>query len=116
MLMFGVQTERLRKRLLSCPLCIAWLYLALVSSDTALKILNTNASSKEAAIAIGSGKTVTLSLLARPCKASLHQLNFFMPKRGMAGDWSCINKAFSSNVNREIKSFARSSELKFGFW
>ena len=63
-----------------------------------------NSSSKEAAIPIGSGKTVTLSLLAYPCKASLHQLNFLIPSLGIASDWSHINTAFSSRVNLEIKS------------
>src|SRR5678815_276247 len=113
--MFGVQTERLRNLRFSNPLVCDWLYFARVSSETALKILYTSESSKEAAIPIGSGNTVTLSLLARPCSASLHQLNFFIPNRGIAGDWSCISKTFSLKVNRAIKSFALSSELRLGF-
>ena len=64
---------------------------------------------------MGSGNTVTLSLLAYPCSASLHQLNFLIPKRGMASDWSHINAAFSASVNLEMRSFARSCELKLGF-
>src|SRR6185437_9951871 len=113
--MFGVHTERLRKRLFSCPFLMASLYLALTSSDTALNTTCTRLSLKEAAIPIGSGKTVTSPLLARPCSASLHQLKFLMPRRGIAGDWSSINEAFSSNVNRPIKSFARSAEVRLGF-
>jgi len=64
----------------------------------------------------GSGNTVTLSLLARPCKASLHQLNFFIPSRGIAGDWSCISRAFSFSVSREMRSFALSPEGNAGSW
>jgi hypothetical protein len=116
MLTFGVQTERLRKRLFPCPLRIAWLYLARVSSDTALKIRYTSSSSNEAAMPTGSGKTVTLSLLASPCNASLHQLNFFMPSRGIASDTSHISMAFSSSVSLPIRSFARSSDVSEGFW
>ncbi|MCC4230088.1 hypothetical protein LL279_18060 [Zunongwangia profunda] len=63
----------------------------------------------------GSGKTVTSSLFAKPCKASLHQLNFLMPRRGIASETSNIREAFSSNVNLFTKSSARSSGLKLGF-
>src|SRR5665647_2322753 len=115
MLTLGVQTERLRNRLFSCPFCFASLYLARVSSEVALKTRYTNWSSNEAAIPTGSGKTVTLPLFARPCNASLHQLNFLMPMRGMASDMSHIKVAFSSKVKRDIKSLALSSELKLGF-
>src|SRR5664280_3092247 len=114
MLTFGVQTERLRNLLFSCPFCFASLYLARVSSEVALKTRYTNCSSNEAAIPTGSGKTVTLPLLASPCNASLHQFNFFIPNRGMASDMSHIRVAFSLNVKRVIRSLARSSELKTG--
>ncbi|OQB66492.1 MAG: hypothetical protein BWX93_01943 [Bacteroidetes bacterium ADurb.Bin139] len=78
-------------------------------------MVNTSWSLNEAAIPTGSGKTVTLSLLAYPCNASLHQLNFLMPNRGIASLWSHIKVAFSSRVSLEIRSLARSTELRSGF-
>jgi hypothetical protein len=39
-----------------------------------------------------------------------------MPNRGMAGDVSIINLAFSSSVSRPSKSSARCSAVRFGFW
>src|SRR5574344_2455626 len=115
MLTLGVHTDKLRKRLFSFPRLSHWLYLARPSSDAASYILKSNPSLKEAAMPMGSGNTVTLSLLAYPCSASLHQLNFLIPKRGMASDWSHINAAFSASVNLEMRSFARSCEVKWGF-
>src|SRR4030095_4438764 len=91
-------------------------YLARTSSEVASKILYTSESLNEAAMPTGSGKTVTLSLLARPCRASLHQLNFFIPSRGMAGDWSNNNEAFSSSVKRAIRSLALSAAGRSAFW
>ena len=65
---------------------------------------------------IDCGKTETLDPYLIPCNPSLHQLNFFMPKRGIASDSSHISADFSFSVKRDIKSLARSSELSSNFW
>jgi len=63
---------------------------------------------------MGSGKTVTLSLLAYPCRASLHQLKGRIPNLGMAWLWSHIKAAFSSRLRRPIRSSARCSNGSLG--
>ena len=56
---FGVQTERAWKRVTSPPFCCSSFHLARISSDVASKTLYTIPSLNDAAIPIGSGKTVT---------------------------------------------------------
>ena len=39
-----------------------------------------------------------------------------MPSRAMAGDWSIISFTFSSSVNLDSRSSARSAAVSCGFW
>ena len=97
------------------PLYIRSLYCALNSVLAASNTLFTSVGFHDDAMAMGSGNTVTLPMLAAPCRASLHQKNFLIPMRGMAGLSSSISMAFSSSVSREHKSTARSCALNAVF-
>ena len=100
MFTFGVHTDRQWNRVGSMPSSCCMFHFARVSSLVAVKTLSTNGTLNDAAIPIGSGNTVTFVWLARPWSASLHQLNLFIPRRGMAGDSSHMSDAFSSIVRR----------------
>ena len=117
MFTLGVQTERLWNFSSSPPSWyIRLLYCARNSVLATSNTLYNKSGLNEAAMAMGSGNTVTLPWLAAPCNASLHQKNFLMPSRGMAGLSSSISCDFSSRVRRLHRSAARSLALSCGFW
>ncbi|GFI67636.1 hypothetical protein IMSAG192_01168 [Muribaculaceae bacterium] len=113
-LIFRVQND-IQRLLSSRPARLAIEFLARPSSLTAVNIRSTKTSSNVEAICMVMGNTVAVPLRPTPWRASLHQCHSGIPSRGIAGDESLINDAFSSRVRRESRSSARSSNESDGF-
>src|SRR5574344_2223031 len=105
MFMFRVHTDR-PWYVSSFFVFLSNVFFALISSLTAVKMLNNKASSKDAAIPMHEGNTVAKPLRPAPWSPSDHHANCGMPSLGIAGDVLIINCVFSSNVSLLHKSAA----------